>query len=262
MTRDRYILNELFEISPLITNISNKMYYEVPEGYFNDLSDIILQRVRKQTALESSSEELQELSPLLYSVSKKMPFEVKENYFEVLSENVIEGITAINAVNEELENLSPVMENLKTIQVFTVPDEYFENLSGIILNRIKVNEGVSIAATAKIVKGHFTGSFIKYVAAAAVVGVVFLTGWLFFNNKQANSSNGNIANIEKQVKMLSDTELKTFVEKNTIGGSLASYNDSTEVFDEDVKYMLADVPDGELQQYLVEQTGTKANLVN
>ncbi|MDI3318535.1 hypothetical protein [Pinibacter soli] len=255
MTRDRYILNELFEISPVVTNISRQMPYEVPAGYFDKLPDIIMEMIANEQ-YESVSAELQSLSPLLNSIPKKTPYEINEDYFKDFSNNVLAGANAIDFVNSELENLPTFLEDLKHKQTYTVPGGYFETLPGAIFKELMI-EKTTAPTQAKVIKGNFSNNISKYAAAAAIIGFVFIAGWLFWGNKPT-PTNGGIAAIEKEVKAISDSDLNNFVEKNTLSGSLALYTDSTQLADDDVKYMLADIPDAELQQYLYEQTGTKA----
>ncbi len=261
MTRDRNILDELFEISPQVANISNRVCYEAPEGYFDNLPSLLLQRVMQEKFSETTVEELEMLSPLLNNISKKMPYELGENYFSDLSSNVVDGVKAIDIVNDELENLLPELDALKNRQVFTAPADYFDNLPQIILEKAK--ESVVKSGHTKVVKGNFKRNVVKYFAvAAAITGLIFLTSKMFFSNNPADVNTASITDIENEVKMLSDSELKSFVEKNTLAGSLAMYNDSSMLRGEDVQLMLADVSDKELQQYLLEQTGTKANPIN
>lgn len=255
MTRDRYILNELFEISPVVTNISHQMPYEVPAGYFDKLPDIIMEMIANEQ-YESVSGELQSLSPLLSGISRTMPYEVNEDYFNEFSNNVLAGANAIDFVNSELENLPTFLEDLKHKQTYSAPEGYFDALPTAIFKELEI-EQTTAPAPAKVVTGNFSNNIFKYVAAAAIIGFVFIAGWLFWGSKPTTTNGSGIAAIENEVKAVSDSDLNNFVEKNTLGGSLALYTDSTQLADDDVRYMLADVSDADLQQYLYEQTGTK-----
>ena len=105
------ILNELKELSPTVAGIGNALPYQVPQGYFDTLAEMILQRVRTQSL--SAQEELETLSPLLNGLSRKLPYEVPQGYFNELSENVMGGAKAIDFVNSELQGISPLLESLK-----------------------------------------------------------------------------------------------------------------------------------------------------
>ncbi|MDH7463765.1 hypothetical protein QEG73_20865 [Chitinophagaceae bacterium 26-R-25] len=231
------------------------MPYEVPAGYFDKLPEMIMEMIANEQ-YESVSGELQALSPLLSGISRTTPYEVNEGYFNDLSSNVLAGANAIDFVNNELENLPSFLEDIKHKQTYSAPEGYFEALPGKILKELEIEQAAA-PSQAMVVKGNFSNNIFKYAAAAAIIGFVFIAGWLFWGNKPTTNG-GGIAAIETEVKAISDSDLNNFVEKNTLGGSLALYTDSTQLADDDVKYMLADVSDADLQQYLYEQTGTKA----
>jgi hypothetical protein len=53
----------------------------VPEGYFDNFADNMLQLIRKQ----NSSHELADIAPTLAGISKEMPYHVPAGYFEQLT---------------------------------------------------------------------------------------------------------------------------------------------------------------------------------
>lgn len=67
-------------------------FQEVPEGYFNSLSDSILSKI-KGINVGNSDRESAEMFPLLASLPKKNVFSVPENYFENLSDEIISKLT-------------------------------------------------------------------------------------------------------------------------------------------------------------------------
>ncbi|UAY52356.1 hypothetical protein [Ferruginibacter albus] len=70
-----------------VDNISKEMKAAVPEGYFDDLSNQILNRIKQQN--ESSDEEIKSLSPLLHSIKGEQVFRVPANYFQSLPDIVL-----------------------------------------------------------------------------------------------------------------------------------------------------------------------------
>lgn len=118
MEKNNDILNELREISPVVADISrvniqtvptgyfdnleericiNSLVHQnetreyfnqekpgVPAGYFEDLSDSILSKIKRV-----DTSELEESFPLLESLKNKNVFKVPEGYFDQLSEQVI-----------------------------------------------------------------------------------------------------------------------------------------------------------------------------
>jgi hypothetical protein len=79
---------EIKDLSPLLSTIQNINVFEVPEGYFEQLNQVILHR----TNIISSKEELQELSPMLYGIQNKNVFEVPADYFNTLPGTVINKV--------------------------------------------------------------------------------------------------------------------------------------------------------------------------
>jgi hypothetical protein len=94
----------------------------------------------------------------------------------------------------------------------------------------------------------------RLAAAAVTVGIIGIAAWLFMREPAANQyATKTDTEIQKELKNkvgeISDNELANFVEANTN----ITFTDSTsmvEIGEEDVKLMLADIPDQELEKYL------------
>jgi hypothetical protein len=75
------ILSELKAISPVVEKLPFSPVFTVPEGYFTQFPETLLQRIRKEENQEVFTE-LEEISPLLAAkLTKKMPFSLPEGYF-------------------------------------------------------------------------------------------------------------------------------------------------------------------------------------
>lgn len=224
--------------------------YEVPAGYFDQLSDSILNKVR---ALENGSakEELEVLSPLLGGLSKQSPFSVPDGYFEELPSNITDGAKAIDLVNEELENLSPMMSSLKTINVYEAPANYFEEFPASVLGIAKQQK------PAKVVSMTFTRKLMQYAVAAVMTGLVIIGGLKIFN--------GTDTITEPSIASISETEILQYLESNGDNvesvTNTANNEESIDLSADDMKAMLADISDEELQQY-VEQAGGNNSITN
>ena len=70
-------------LSPLLSKLSKRMPYSVPQGYFEGLEESLISSV--QVSGQSAREELEKLSPLLSSLNKEMPYSVPQGYFENLA---------------------------------------------------------------------------------------------------------------------------------------------------------------------------------
>ena len=238
--------------------------YSVPAGYFDNLAGEIMDRIKANNK-SSVEEELETLSPLLSKLDKKMPFSMPEGYFEELGETVMTGTRAIDFVNDELEKHSPLMGDLKSKNVYSIPVGYFDNLPSQLLAKVKEKQ------PAKVVKMDFRNKFLKYAAAAVVAGVIILAGFLFINKPGGGVSTDNMVaqaddklqqEAQGQVKLLSDDELARYIDDQTSPlQELLNFSNS-DLSSEDVKMMLADVPDDELKQYLEDYSGGSETITN
>jgi hypothetical protein len=238
--------------------------YEVPQGYFDSLPAIILNRIKAEQT-DSVNEELEILSPLLSQIGKRTPFSTPAGYFEELSENAVAGAQAIDFVNGALENLSPLMSSLKNKPVYEVPAGYFEQLPGEVLQAAKAQQ------PAKVVSISFTRRFIQYAAAAVVAGVIAVAGWMYMNKGSEVTPNKGevvVADVPRpELNKLSDEVLEKYLESQTAApaetAAAATGNTANaEIDTNDMKDMLADVSDEDLQQYLDKYSNTKDIITN
>ena len=231
---------------------ANNNPFQVPQGYFDSLPETILNRV-KATATDSAHEELEILSPLLSQLGKKMPFSTPAGYFNEVSEHAVAGAQAIDFVNVELENLSPLMQGIKRIMVYEVPAGYFNQLPGQVMKAIKAQE------PAKVVSMSFTRRVLRYAAAAVVAGLIVTAGWMFLGKGHhiIDNPGGDIAKFDS----ISDETLQKFIENQTPTPAETALASTTveELDANDMKDMLADVTDEDLQVYL-EKYSTLKNI--
>lgn len=197
MARQNDILQELMENAPELARIAPVMPYKVPAGYFEDLPDLILMRIRTMN-VTAPNEELEVISPLLAGLKKEMPYSVPQDYFETL-------------VPQPKKEQAPVR---------------------------------SIS---------FPKRALRYAAAAAVAGIIALTVW-FTSDRSAVTDNTMLAQNDsvdaKDISNITDVEIENFLEGNI---SVINYDPSVSADDikaEDVRLMLAEISDTELETYL------------
>ncbi len=236
MTQSSNILQELKELESTLAGTSPQNAYTVPNGYFEGLAGEVLNRIR---AIEAStaSEELTFLSPLLGKASKEMPYVVPAGYFDEVDERIMQTVRKDDdrTAAEELESISPLLSSLKKEMPFSVPEGYFDNLisaTGRKENKQPVAKVVSITRR----------SWLRYAAAAIVIGVVATVGLVVLNNGRSIDKK-----IAKEIKKASDKELNDFIQYTDAGQDLA-FNGNKE----EIKEMLKDVPATELQNFLDE----------
>jgi hypothetical protein len=246
------------QLSPALQQANNNPY-QVPQGYFDHLPAAILDRVKATTA-DNASDELEILSPLLSQIGKKMPFSTPAGFFDELGENAVAGAQAIDFVNDELENLSPLMSSLRRMFVYEIPAGYFEQLPNQILQAAKAQQ------PAKVVSMRFTRQVLRYAAAAVVAGLIVTAGWLYLGNggvKKITPDNKATATVASaELDSIPDDMLEKYLEsatptpaENSIAATSTAANQ--ELNATDMKDLLADVSDEDLQQYLEKYSTVK-----
>lgn len=224
------IQDELTELNSGLSSDLNGTSYVVPQGYFEGLADVVLARIKTQNA--SVSDEIAELSPLLAGLSKKMPYSVPEDYFQIS----MEELPLMASENEESAMLSFIGKEMP----YELPAGYFDNLSDEILSRLSVKK-------AKVVP--FGRKLVRMMAAAAVVGVIIISGIFYFRNSGNNVSTADPVAVE--LKKVSTEELNAFI-KNTDANVL---DDKTQVTAKNTppkesQKLFKDVSDEELKAFL------------
>ena len=204
MEKNRDILNELQNISPLLAgmekvnvftvpdgyfdSISNTVMLgisedfsidtsfieseDVPKGYFDNLPDNILNKIKNQGSTSVQSNETNELPEILSTLQRNHPFSVPGNYFETLADSIMNRIK----IKGEEESLPTVLQDLKSIPSFVTPAHYFEDLPEQILAKVKQDTGAKVVSMARRLP------VFKYAAAAMITGALAL-GIYKYSNK-------------------------------------------------------------------------------
>jgi hypothetical protein len=228
-------------------------FYEIPLGYFESLPETILNRI-KADQTNDAGEELEMLSPLLKGIGKKNPFSMPEGYFSELSDNAIAGAQALDFVQEELS--SPLLDGLKNKQVYEVPAGYFEQLPERLLNKVQPQQ------SGKVVSMRFTKRIMQYAAAAVIAGIIITTGWLYLGNNNTPDSDLPPV-VATNIDKISDEVLESYIENQSILPVENTVIASNTDFDAtDMKDMLADVSDEDLQQYIDKYNTAKDIITN
>jgi len=294
---ENYILNELNQLSSVVAGISRKNLFEVPENYFEEFAGKVLFRIKsiqideelpsslinkstpftsppanyfesfaekmmnriKAESGNSVDEELAILSPMLSKIKRVTPFSVPQGYFEELSDNVLESAKAIDFVNDGLENLSPLMRDLKNKNTYTTPLGYFENFSDSVLSKIK-NE----PKKAKVISITNRKTWLKFAAAAIVVGMISTIGFYFLNKSSQPVNTDPIAALSK----VSDDEMNNYLQNQyspVYDSVITNTNSPLAIVDlsgDDTDDLLSTIPDDELKQYINEDVTLKDEQVN
>ncbi|MDP4252384.1 MAG: hypothetical protein Q8938_00155 [Bacteroidota bacterium] len=281
------IFEELRLISELVAGLDRRTPYGIPEGYFDGLSEKVLGRVRqtpysvpegyfsgfadklmariKAGQEDSAGVELAGLSSLLSKLDKKVPFQVPEGYFGELTGNILSGVHAGDLVRQDPEDLSDLMTRLQHVNVYEVPNGYFDGVPEAVLAVIKdpVVPVISIGRQARVVSIGRSRKWLQIASAAIVAGLILTAGWLRFN-RSGNLIGDNQDPTVGLLSKASDQEIESYLDNQHISLSevLAGNNvtSTLDISDSDVKNILGDVSDDELQHYL-EDNGSPKDLV-
>ena len=104
--------------------------------------------------------------------------------------------------------------------------------------------------------------WVKYAAAAVVTGVIALSAWLYYNPSSSSATNGLAAQLQQEMDNISDEAILEFTNPTTSVYYGTAANGAIDLTNEDLHYMLGDVSDEALQQYLAEQSGKSGSLNN
>lgn len=206
------------------------------------------------------TEELKEISPVLARLEVSNPYRVPAGYFDNLAEMILLRIRTENSGNikEELQLLSPLLGGLSKNTPYTVPEGYFENLVPAVKVVVPQHKG------AKVVNFNAGRNKLQWLAAAVTVGIIAITVWFLFN--QPLTENNQIAvnrdsvvqdEMKKRVSQISENEIVAFIENGSPIFIYENSGDGGELNAEDVRLMLADISDQELEYYLNQQSPQK-----
>jgi hypothetical protein len=202
------------------------------------------------------SDELTHAAPTLAGIDNQHPYRVPAGYFETLPQIILLRIKSENTASpaEELQAISPLLSSIGKKMPYNTPDGYFESLiPGIEVARPVTKE------PARVVRMFQPKRTFRMAAAAAMVGVIGIAAWFFMKDPSTSYAVTSDIEVQKELKTkvgeLSENELANFVEGNNILSGLYS-NTVQDMNEEDVKLMLADIPDQELEKYL-DQHATK-----
>ena len=249
MTNRNTILNELKDLESALANHDPQNLYAVPAGYFEGLADQILARIKALEAIDAK-QELLYLSPFLSNVSKELPYAVPAGFFQDLSKDVLKKVSEHKdqqTSKEEIETLSPLLSSLKHKNPYLIPAGYFEKLeTGVGKKETKV---ISITKQ----------RWYRLAVAAAVIGVVVISGLVVFKSKQVDPNKNPQAWIVKNVdKKVSKDKIDEFV-KLAEGESLNVTHEKDDVKHAEIKELMKDVSEKEITDFLNDAIALESN---
>lgn len=277
--RDNHIANELKEIIPTAEWLGLKPQSgSTPEGYFEQLPEQILLRVRTLAV----QEELETLSPLLAGAPKALPFSVSASYFTTLPTQILHKINtqelaelpritplsapaaayfeqlphqimqAVHAadVEEELAELSPLLADIPRHFPMNAPAGYFEQLSGQILQHTTVPV---------IVRMRPRRNYLQWAVAACLLGLVSTSALLLVKKHTPATTvqEPGLADVsDQEIEDYLKTHLDAFDREELL--SFANAAEAAEIEPAALPSTTSELPTEAIQQYL-ENTGSLKN---
>lgn len=234
------IREELKEIATTLAGIGNANCYRVPDHYFDDFASEVLSKIQLPAT--------------------QMPFtQPSPSYFEGLAGEIMSKIKSNgiiveekSEVEKELATISPLVAGIKKENVYTVPAHYFANFNVTI---------PTPAQRTNVVGLHRPIRWMRYAAAAVVVGVVAVSGFFVFQSNNSAVENTPFAAVQKTLSAVSNDAIANYL--NEIPADIditpASYDDTKINAGSLAEQLLNDISDSDIQKYLQEnqQTGEK-----
>lgn len=211
--------------------------YKVPAGYFDALSEMILERI--STGLPG----------------KVNVFEVPENYFEQLPGTILQAVRHAE-VSNELQEVAPFLHSIPKTNPYQTKAPVLD-LHAIMDEKAESNSGKVIA-----MPGIRRNLWMRYVAAAVMIGVLVTAAFIYNNNqtlKPVDADHYARMDVSNEISKLSEDELTSYL-SSAEKLMIATADRESLLIDElpDVNDHLEYMSDDELNQYLQESTESTA----
>jgi hypothetical protein len=158
MKHSNEILAELQMVSPSLAAVPKVNPYMVPAGYFDHVTDTIMDEIVCNELLNSNL---------------NITYSVPDQYFDGLAQNILAKI-AVEA-EDELALVAPVLHSVGKKNVYSVPTGFFTQ--EIAIPHQEEGQGGKLVT----LKGY--RRFIQYAAAAMVAGILVSGAFLYTDSK-------------------------------------------------------------------------------
>ena len=242
-------MNELNDIGSTLGNHSPQNLYVVPTGYFEGLPTQIMNRIKALDAADAK-QELEYLSPLLSNVSKEMPYTVPAGFFQKLGDNVMHRISENGnhqTSKEEIESLSPLLSSLKNKNPYSVPAGYFETFE----TKVEKKEAKVVSIGGR--------RWYRMAMAAAVIGVIAITGLLLIKGNNTNINDPQAWVKKNVLNKVSDEKINEFVALVEPEQTQKPAEESEAATQAEVKELMKDVSQKEIDEFLNDTVALESN---
>jgi hypothetical protein len=174
---------ELETLSPVLAAIQKTNPFKVPEGYFRNSNEAIIDSIKGNSVVELPG--------------LKEGYTLPEGYFDKLGAKVIDKIK--NNENKEGDTSIPA----QVVNPFKVPTTYFDELPGKVMSRLNSKRQVE---KPKVINMYRSG--LRIAMSIAAIFVIGLFTFLFFINKSQNK------NQEIALNNISNREINNYLIEN------------------------------------------------
>jgi len=198
------------------------------------------------SSLNTISSELASLSQDVAQLPKSTPFSLPQDYFDRFPTRLMETILNEGA-EQDLTELSPLLKSLKHENPYTIPEDYFNNL------KVEIPEN-----QAAIIGMKRVGSWVKYAAAACLLGII-ATVFFVPNKEKGNELAGLPKEAETFQQKISPDAIAMYLEEMD-NLSVAETNENEQVDTssnllvdmsrETIKEILQEIPDKDISLYM------------
>ncbi len=238
MARKQSIIEELENMGSLLFEHQPAQIYRIPNGYFENLPALMVFKVTVNEELDK--------------ISLNDTYQVKQGYFESFPQKMLTLVKESDEVDteEELAQLSPLLSSIKRETPYTVNETYFENL----------NTLPKAEKEAKVVSISRTKTWMRYAAAAIVIGFITISGvWYFIQNTSIDPIEDPYAWVKQKTNTISNDDLESFIELANIESSAIETKTLNPVKSAEMNELMEDVPDLEIMKFLNETPGSENN---
>lgn len=242
MEKNVEIISEMQQISSIVADIGNANVYTAPVGYFENLSEEVLGKVKTNVNLPVTSLPLSQ---------------PPASYFDDLAGNILfkikSGVAVHNEVAAELEEVAPLLNSISKRNVYSVPNDYFSGLYFSIPEEKQPAKVVSLPSK--------TSNWLKYAVAVVTTGIIITGAYFLIEDRNGNQVANGGSNITQKISTLSDEEITDYLSSETAEADIAPVNYKMFHSNADIESFLKNISTEEIKSYLnsdKETAGKKA----
>ena len=234
-------MNELRELAPALAEISHATVFQVPEGYFEQLTGDILLSIQPEPDVLPAGN------------NKKNGFEVPAGYFDGLAGSILNRIKTeeLSGAREEIAVLSPTLAGISREMPFQVPRSYFDQLPQRVLNQ----NGEAKVVQMNVRRTRVISRWVKIAAAACITGILAFGAYKMINRNSSGTGGTELAkgttqeqiknfDLDSELEKLTSADLNNYLCET---GDIACNDDKK---DEELNKQLSEISDEDLSKYL------------